>query len=155
MGFQGIHHSCTSVSLCGGHQGTTWNYTHTNTHVHNSFDVLIHWGQDSKRSKPKLNLLFCGWQAKGKKKKKELLKQKHTISDAGTCCGSGGTIKQAAQSPGTLPSMFEQHIITDQDSRAHSEGKIAISPNYKAGHDPYLSFSSNNCWMTLCWGGWQ
>lgn len=40
--------------------------------------------------------------------------------------------------------MFEQHIITDQDRRAHSEGKIAISLNYKAGHDPYLSITSNN-----------
>lgn len=40
--------------------------------------------------------------------------------------------------------MFEQHIITDQDRRAHSEGKIAISLNYKAGHDPYLSLTSNN-----------
>lgn len=40
--------------------------------------------------------------------------------------------------------MFEQHIITDQDRRAHSKGKIAISLNYKAGHDPYLSLTSNN-----------
>lgn len=40
--------------------------------------------------------------------------------------------------------MFEQHIITDHDRRAHSEGKIAISLNYKAGNDPYLSVTSNN-----------
>lgn len=47
--------------------------------------------------------------------------------------------------------MFEQHIITDQDRRAHSEGKIAISPNYKAGHDPYLSITSNNSvgWLSV------
>lgn len=38
--------------------------------------------------------------------------------------------------------MSEQHIITDQDRRAHSEGKIAISPNYKADYDPYLSLTS-------------
>lgn len=58
-------------------------------------------------------------------------------------------VKQAAQYPGTLPSMFEQHIITDEDRRAHCEGKIAISLNYKAGRDPYLIVTSNNfCWRT-------
>lgn len=47
--------------------------------------------------------------------------------------------------------MFEQHIITDQDRRAHSEGKIAISLNYKAGHDPYLIVTSNNSvgWLSV------
>ncbi len=37
--YQGIHHCCTSVSLRGGHQGTTWDYTYhtlseTHTHTH-------------------------------------------------------------------------------------------------------------------------
>lgn len=67
------------------------------------------------------------------------------MSDAGTCHARGDTIKQASQSPGTLPSVFEQHIITDQERRAHSEGKIAISVNYKAGYDPYLSLTSKPC----------
>lgn len=61
-------------------------------------------------------------------------------------------VKQAAQYPGTLPSMFQQHIITDQDRRGHSEGKIAISLNYKAGCDPYLSVTSNNSlleWLAI------
>lgn len=38
---QGIHHCCTVVSLCGGHQVTTWDYTnariHHNHHNHNHY----------------------------------------------------------------------------------------------------------------------
>lgn len=77
------------------------------------------------------------------------------MSDAGTCCPSGDTIKQASQSPGPLPSMFEQHIITDQERRAHSEGKIAISLNYKAGYDPFLSLTSKPYAGLLGWFGWK
>lgn len=58
-------------------------------------------------------------------------------------------MKLAAQYSRTLPSVFEQHIIIDQDRRAHSEGKIAISLNYKAAHDPYLSVTLNKSLAAL------